>query len=115
MSGPQFFHLQSFSRKANPAGQSVEQVLAEAGRVPRFSTHVTAPRPPRVVAGLHPARIKERHDAMVEAGRISVTLADGSTKEITLRCRIDTAVEIDYIKNGGVLHYVLRNLAQSAA
>ncbi|KAB2540817.1 hypothetical protein AL035_15705 [Salipiger aestuarii] len=85
MSGPQFFHLQSFSRKANPAGQSVEQVLAEAARVPRFSTHVRAPRPPRVVAGLHPARIKERHDAMVEAGRISVTLADGSTKERGIR------------------------------
>ncbi|PHP29225.1 aconitate hydratase AcnA [Limimaricola cinnabarinus] len=45
----------------------------------------------------------------------TITMADGSTKEITLRCRIDTAVEIDYIKNGGVLHYVLRNLAQSAA
>ncbi|MCP1169796.1 aconitate hydratase AcnA [Limimaricola litoreus] len=45
----------------------------------------------------------------------TITMADGSTKEVTLRCRIDTAVEIDYIKNGGVLHYVLRNLAQSAA
>ena len=45
----------------------------------------------------------------------TITMADGSTKEITLRCRIDTAVEIDYIKNGGVLHYVLRNLAKSAA
>ncbi|EYD71640.1 aconitate hydratase AcnA [Limimaricola hongkongensis] len=45
----------------------------------------------------------------------TITMGDGSTKEITLRCRIDTAVEIDYIKNGGVLHYVLRNLAQSAA
>ena len=45
----------------------------------------------------------------------TITMADGSTKEVTLRCRIDTAVEIDYIKNCGVLHYVLRNLAQSAA
>ncbi|QDC09450.1 aconitate hydratase AcnA [Oceanicola sp. D3] len=43
-----------------------------------------------------------------------ITMADGSTKEITLKCRIDTAVEIDYIENGGVLHYVLRNLAKSA-
>jgi len=34
--------------------------------------------------------------------------------EITLKCRIDTEVEIDYIKNGGVLHYVLRNLAKAA-
>ena len=43
-----------------------------------------------------------------------ITYADGSTKEITLKCRIDTAVEIEYVENGGVLHYVLRNLAKSA-
>ncbi|MCO6382267.1 aconitate hydratase AcnA [Oceanicola sp. 502str15] len=43
-----------------------------------------------------------------------ITMADGSVKEITLKCRIDTAVEIDYIENGGVLHYVLRNLAKAA-
>jgi len=44
----------------------------------------------------------------------TITMADGSTKEITLKCRIDTAVEIEYIENGGVLHYVLRNLAKAA-
>ncbi|MBV7410148.1 aconitate hydratase AcnA [Maritimibacter sp. DP1N21-5] len=43
----------------------------------------------------------------------TITYADGSTKEIQLKCRIDTEVEIDYVKNGGVLHYVLRNLAKS--
>ncbi|WP_339718215.1 aconitate hydratase AcnA, partial [uncultured Maritimibacter sp.] len=42
-----------------------------------------------------------------------ITYADGTTKDVTLKCRIDTAVEIDYVKNGGVLHYVLRNLAKS--
>ncbi|WP_281825347.1 aconitate hydratase AcnA [Jannaschia rubra] len=41
----------------------------------------------------------------------TIKMADGSEKQITLKCRIDTEVEIDYIKNGGVLHYVLRNLA----
>jgi aconitate hydratase len=40
--------------------------------------------------------------------------SDGSVREIKLRCRIDTAVEIEYVENGGVLHYVLRNLAKSA-
>ncbi|MEM7670427.1 MAG: aconitate hydratase AcnA, partial [Pseudomonadota bacterium] len=44
----------------------------------------------------------------------TITYADGTTKEIELLCRIDTEVEIDYVKNGGVLHYVLRNLAQAA-
>jgi aconitate hydratase len=43
----------------------------------------------------------------------NITYADGSTKDITLKCRIDTAPEIEYIENGGVLHYVLRNLAKS--
>ncbi|WP_298494093.1 aconitate hydratase AcnA [uncultured Maritimibacter sp.] len=42
-----------------------------------------------------------------------IEYADGSVKEIELKCRIDTEVEIDYVKNGGVLHYVLRNLAKS--
>ena len=43
-----------------------------------------------------------------------ITYADRSVKTITLKCRIDTAVEIEYIENGGVLHYVLRNLARAA-
>ena len=43
----------------------------------------------------------------------TITMSDGTTKEITLKCRIDTAVEIEYIENGGVLHYVLRNLAKA--
>ncbi len=44
----------------------------------------------------------------------TITMADGSMKEITLKCRIDTAIEIEYIEHGGVLHYVLRNLAKAA-
>ncbi|WP_299961545.1 aconitate hydratase AcnA [uncultured Roseobacter sp.] len=44
----------------------------------------------------------------------TISMADGSVKEITLKCRIDTAIEIEYIEHGGVLHYVLRNLAQAA-
>ncbi|MEM6358193.1 MAG: aconitate hydratase, partial [Pseudomonadota bacterium] len=44
----------------------------------------------------------------------TITYKDGSTKEITLLCRIDTEVEIEYVENGGVLHYVLRNLAKAA-
>ncbi len=40
-----------------------------------------------------------------------ITYGDGSKKTITVKCRIDTAPEIEYIENGGVLHYVLRKLA----
>ena len=43
----------------------------------------------------------------------SITMSDGSVKDITLKCRIDTAIEIEYIEHGGVLHYVLRNLAKA--
>ncbi len=42
----------------------------------------------------------------------TITRADGTKQTITLKCRIDTEVEIEYIENGGVLHYVLRNLAR---
>ena len=43
----------------------------------------------------------------------TIEYTDGTVKEITLKCRIDTEVEIEYVENGGVLHYVLRNLAKS--
>jgi aconitate hydratase len=42
----------------------------------------------------------------------AITRANGEVIEISLKCRIDTEVEIEYIENGGVLHYVLRNLAK---
>ncbi|NIY79021.1 aconitate hydratase AcnA [Celeribacter sp. HF31] len=42
-----------------------------------------------------------------------ITYADGTKKTIQVKCRIDTAPEIEYIENGGVLHYVLRNLAKA--
>ncbi|MCV0351079.1 MAG: aconitate hydratase AcnA [Nitratireductor sp.] len=40
-----------------------------------------------------------------------VTFADGSVKEVPLLCRIDTLDELEYFKNGGILQYVLRDLA----
>ncbi|MDB6182431.1 aconitate hydratase AcnA [Paracoccus fistulariae] len=43
----------------------------------------------------------------------TIKYADGTEKVIKLKARIDTEVEIEYLKNGGVLHYVLRNLAAS--
>ena len=43
----------------------------------------------------------------------TITYGDGTVKEIKLKARVDTEVEIEYLKNGGVLHYVLRNLAKS--
>ncbi len=47
--------------------------------------------------------------------KATIEMEDGSTKEITLLSRIDTEDELDYFNNGGILHYVLRNLNREAA
>lgn len=52
------------------------------------------------------ANVKPRQ--MMEA---EITYADGSMKKVPILCRIDTLDEIDYFKNAGILHYVLRGLA----
>jgi len=52
------------------------------------------------------ASLQPRQDVEVE-----VTRPDGSTFSFTALSRIDTANEIEYFNNGGILHYVLRKLA----
>jgi aconitate hydratase 1 len=52
------------------------------------------------------ANLKPQQDVEVE-----VTKADGSTFTFTALCRIDTANEVEYFMNGGILQYVLRKLA----
>jgi aconitate hydratase len=42
---------------------------------------------------------------------VNVTRPDGSTFSFDTLCRIDTANEVEYYMNGGILHYVLRKLA----
>ncbi|MDX2235808.1 MAG: aconitate hydratase AcnA [Hyphomonadaceae bacterium] len=55
------------------------------------------------------AAIKPRQTVAVQIVR-----ADGSTLTAPTLCRIDTENELDYFRNGGILHYVLRNLAKAA-
>jgi aconitate hydratase len=45
---------------------------------------------------------------------VVITYADGTKKTVNVLCRIDTLDEIEYFKNGGILHYVLRSIAQAA-
>ncbi|BBB12979.1 aconitate hydratase AcnA [Sphingopyxis sp. FD7] len=52
------------------------------------------------------ADLKPRQTVTVE-----VTRPDGSTFAFDTLCRIDTANEVEYYMNGGILHYVLRKLA----
>ncbi len=47
----------------------------------------------------------------LEAG---IRFSDGREINVPLTCRIDTDDELDYFRNGGILHYVLRNLAEAA-
>jgi aconitate hydratase len=45
---------------------------------------------------------------------VLVTKTDGTTLEFLATCRCDTPVEVDYLRNGGILHMVLRTMAASA-
>jgi aconitate hydratase A / 2-methylisocitrate dehydratase len=61
------------------------------------------------IAGLS-AGIKPRMDVICR-----ITRKDGSAQDVTLLCRIDTLDEVEYYRHGGILPFVLRNLAKSAA
>jgi len=61
------------------------------------------------LAGLT-AGIKPRMDVTCR-----ITRKDGSAQDVTLLCRIDTLDEVEYYRHGGILPFVLRNLAKSAA
>ncbi|EGT0677262.1 aconitate hydratase AcnA [Citrobacter braakii] len=41
---------------------------------------------------------------------VSMVRADGRKEVILCRCRIDTATELTYYQNDGILHYVIRNM-----
>lgn len=85
MSGPQFLHIQSYSRKPNKIGQSVQQILDEAAREPEFSQHVESPKPPNLVYGMTPQQVRKKHDEIVAAGFVDATLADGSVARRGIR------------------------------
>jgi len=84
MAGPQFVHIQTWSRKPNPAGQSVAQIIAEATRDPEYSGHVDDPAPPRVLLG-DPSTFQAEHDAHVAARATVARLKDGSERVRSIR------------------------------
>ncbi len=55
--------------------------------------------------GLESGEVRPRQDVTLR-----ITRADGSETDVTLILRIDTPIEIEYYKNGGILPYVLRQL-----
>ena len=45
---------------------------------------------------------------------VNITYADGRRENVPVMSRIDTLDEIEYFRNGGILHYVLRGLVKAA-
>lgn len=58
--------------------------------------------------GLEGVEIKPKQDV-----ELRITRGDGSVATATLTLRIDTPIEIEYYKNGGILPYVLRQLLEA--
>jgi aconitate hydratase len=60
------------------------------------------------------AGLKAMLDSKFAAGRtlqVKATAADGTAKQFATKVRIDTPQEIEYFEHGGILQYVLRQLA----
>ena len=51
------------------------------------------------------ASIKPQQDLTLK-----ITRQDGTVEDVSVRCRIDTPIEIDYYQHGGILPYVLRQI-----
>jgi len=43
-----------------------------------------------------------------------IARANGETQEISLKVRVDTPIEVEYIRHGGILPFVLRDIIRSA-
>ncbi|WP_455476005.1 aconitate hydratase AcnA [Bartonella sp. B17] len=56
------------------------------------------------IEGIHDLKPRQKTEAII-------TFADGTVKTVPLLCRVDTEDELDYLHHGGILQYVLRNLA----
>ncbi|WKZ82405.1 MAG: aconitate hydratase AcnA [Acidimicrobiia bacterium] len=46
--------------------------------------------------------------------RITAARSDGSSVEFTAVARVDTPIEVEYLRHGGILHMVLRQMAEGA-
>ena len=44
--------------------------------------------------------------------KVTATRTDGATLEFMATCRCDTPVEVEYLRHGGILHMVLRRMAE---
>jgi aconitate hydratase len=62
------------------------------------------------IEGIAGGNVKPMQDVTMTIHR-----RDGSTQRVPLTLRIDTGIEVEYLKHGGILPYVLRDLLAAAA
>lgn len=78
--GYQFVHIETYARKADASGRSVDWVLAEARRDPGASLHVKSPKTPELVHGVSLEKLKSLHDEL--AGSAKTVLKNGKSRSI---------------------------------
>jgi len=95
---------QSFERihRSNLVGMGVLPLQFREGTTAQ-SLHLDGQETYDVI-GLSPA-LKPQQDLTLR-----ITRKDGSSEDVSVRCRIDTPIEIDYYQHGGILPYVLRQI-----
>ena len=54
--------------------------------------------------------VVEHSNVSQSDAQVVITRSDGTTEEITATLRIDTPIEVDYYRHGGILPFVLRQL-----
>ena len=98
---------ESFERihRSNLVGMGILPLVYEAGQTAE-SLGLTG-RETFDIAGLT-GTLVPRQKVQVRARR-----EDGSVLEFTVIARLDTPVDVDYYRNGGILQTVLRNLVKS--
>jgi aconitate hydratase len=96
---------QSFERihRSNLVGMGVVPLVFEEGT--SWQTLGLKGNEQVTIRGLH-GDLKPRQRLIAE-----IVAKDGRLTRVPLVCRIDTLDELDYFRNGGILHYVLRQLA----
>jgi aconitate hydratase len=94
---------QSFERihRSNLVGMGVVPFVFEEGT--SWKTLGLTGDETVTIEGLAQATPRQRMIAVI-------TRSDGSTINVPIICRIDTLEEVAYVHNGGILHYVLRDL-----
>ena len=78
--GYQFIHLETYSRKADSKGRSVDWILAEARRDPEASLHVETPTPPELVHGVSLDELAALHGELADVA--TTILKNGRARKI---------------------------------